>query len=167
MSAAAPFILESLPPGVDGVRKTLRYMVALVRKYKTDDTVRRTAQEITRNLESHDNTGELYSLQHFVRDRIRYVRDIHRVETVQTAVQTLKRGSGDCDDKAVLLATLLASIGFATRFWALGFEPGGPYSHAMLEARLGRGWIPLETIVPGAEPGWHPPNPVRLMPAHV
>lgn len=53
-------------------------------------------------------------LYEFVRDEIRYVHDPLLFEDVQPPEITLKRLSGDCDDKAVLLCSLLLAIGFET-----------------------------------------------------
>jgi len=136
-------------------------MSALVRRYKTDTGIRLLAQQLTNGLRSHDVSGEITTLQHFVRDRIRYVKDVDGVETLQTPVYTLQVGSGDCDDKSVLLATLLASIGYQPMFFAIGLN-GAPFSHVLAGVMLGTRKIPLETIVAGREPGWMPPeaNPV-------
>lgn len=141
-------------------------MVRMVRAARTDTGVRKKAQIVTNDLTPKDYAAEVRAMQRFVRDRIRYVRDIRDVETVQTPQRTLDTGSGDCDDKAVLLSALLESIGHRTRFHALGFN-GGDYSHVIVDTKMGARWIPLETIVPGREAGWIPPDATRHMVAHV
>lgn len=161
-----PAYLGSLPPGVDGIKATLKWMVRLARAGKVDTGVNTLAKQLTQHLRGKDYAGEVRVLQHFVRDRIRYVRDARDVETVQTPQRTLEVGSGDCDDKATLLAALLETIGHRTRFLAMGFD-GESYSHVIVETKLARTWLPLETILPGKEPGWSPANPTRLMTAHV
>ena len=40
----------------------------------------------------------------------------HAVDTIYYPAQTLKRGTGDCDDTTVLLASLLGSVGVPTQF---------------------------------------------------
>jgi transglutaminase-like putative cysteine protease len=164
--ATVPHTLSSLPEGVDAVRATLRLMVKLARTYRADVGIIETAQRVTAGLPSKDYRGEIRALHVYVRDRVRYVRDPRGVEKVQSPKRTLEIGSGDCDDKATLLAALLESIGFATRYVGLGFNDG-PYSHVILEVRLGTRWEPLETTVAGAEAGWAPPNPTRRMVAHI
>lgn len=166
---AVPASLSDLPGGsVEQTRATLRVMCKLVRQHKTDTGIRALAQQITRSLDSKAFSDELRALQNFVRDRVRYVRDVRGVETLQTPVRTLELGSGDCDDKAVLLATMLESIGFKTRFRAVGLNREA-YSHVLAEGfdPTKRQWVPLECIVPGAEPGWFPGNVTRSMFAHV
>lgn len=165
-TSTVPATLQGLPDGVDAIRATLSQMVRFARQYKKDVGIGTLARQLTDHLIAKDYAGELTALQNFVRDRIRYVRDVHGVEMLQTPVRTLEIRAGDCDDKSTLLAALLSSVGFPTRFVAIGLN-GGPYSHVLCEARLGTRWIPCETIVAGVEPGWYPENVTRRMCAHV
>lgn len=164
--AKPPAVLSGLPSGIAGVRATLKQMAILVRAYKTDTGIRALAQQLTLPLASNDQCGEVTVLQRFVRDKVRYVGDVEGVETLQTPVYTLQSGSGDCDDKATLLNTLLASIGFTTLFFAIGIG-GQPFSHVLAGVKLGTRNIPLETIVPGVGPGWMPPGAGPIMPWNV
>jgi len=141
-------------------------MVSLVSKYKTDMVVRTLALDLTQHCGEKDRRCDLLALHSFVRDRIKYQYDVDGVETLQTPVQTLRLAQGDCDDKATLLNALAASVGFATRFCAIGVR-GGDFSHVMAQVRLGAGWVNAETIVPGASLGWFPPDATCTMLAHV
>lgn len=154
----------SLPSGREGTRKTLVLMRRLVREGKKSPRVRQTAVELTRNLRQKDWRGEVVALHNFVRDRIRYVRDIKGVETLHTPDRVLENEQGDCDDKSLLLAALLESIGHPTRFIAVGFQPG-KFSHVLVETKIGDKWIALETTenVPA---GWRPPNIASTMIVH-
>lgn len=169
--AAVPARLAGLPEGEAGIKATLRYMVAYVRTYKKDVGIITLARQLLDGAPGSAN-GKNFSdfvtlLQHFVRDKIRYVRDPHNgPEMVQTPIRTLDIRTGDCDDKATLLAALLASIGLATRFVAIGLN-SGPLSHVLAEVRLGNAWVPLETILDDKEPGWFPDNVTTYMVAHV
>jgi transglutaminase-like putative cysteine protease len=91
----------------------------------------------------HDFTGEAQRLFEFVRDRIRYVKDIDGVETLHPAEWVLHLGAGDCDDKAILLAALLLSLGHAPRFVAVAFEPD-LFSHVWVQDYLAGRWVDLE-----------------------
>lgn len=162
-----------LPCGIGGVRTTLKQMAALVKAYKVDPGVRELSQQLTRHLASYDKAGEVFCLHAFCRDQIRYVGDVESVETLQTPPYTLELGSGDCDDKAVLVNTMLASIGYETLFFAMGMN-GEFFSHVTGGVRLGTRTIPLETIVPqgslgpgSGEPGWLPPEASPIMPWNV
>lgn len=119
--------------------------------------IRQLALRIVAHLKPKDYLGEVHALHRYVRDAIRYVKDIRGVETVQTPERTLANGQGDCDDKSTLLASLLQSIGHPARFEAVGFQPG-QWSHVLVSALVGGRWLPLETTVPGAGPGWYPPR---------
>ena len=81
---------------------------------------------------------------------------------MQTPDKTLSDGSGDCDDKCVLLAALLQSIGHPVRFVAVGFRRGGPLSHVFVETPIGAYWICCETTEPWPL-GRKPPNIRRVM----
>jgi transglutaminase-like putative cysteine protease len=149
-------ILGSIPSGLPGIRQTLQHMRAFVDQYKTAPQVRELALSLTRNLPQKAYSQEAEVISEFVKNRIRYVRDINGVETVQTPVKTLEYGAGDCDDKSTLLAAMLESLGFETRFHAMGFRLGD-ISHVLLECRIGDKWIALETTEPVAM-GWLPKN---------
>jgi transglutaminase-like putative cysteine protease len=149
------FTLESIPDGVAGITETLKRMTALVREYKTDETIYRQARELTRGSLQKDFYGEIAALFDFVQNHIRYVGDVTDVESVQSPTFTLQIGSGDCDDKAVLLAALLESINHPTKFIAVGFSPDS-IEHVYIETRLGTRWIALDPTEPN-EVGWKPP----------
>lgn len=119
-------------------------MARLAREASKTLPVRLAALQLVEKLPQHDRPGEIRALFEFVRDRIRYVRDIRGVETIQTPERTLQLKQGDCDDQSTLLAALLLSIGHPARFHAIGFRPGR-FSHVFTEVYLGNRWIPLET----------------------
>jgi len=103
-------------------------------------------------LRQKDFAGEARTLLEFVRDQIRYVRDIADVETLHDAVTILNQGAGDCDDKCILLAALLLSIGFENvQFVAIAQEPE-QFTHVYLRVWIdGPGapaWVDLEPTEP-------------------
>ena len=153
--------LQAIPDGKEGTIATLKIMKELVKAGKKSLPVRSLAVSLTNGTASKDWFGELKKLHAFVRDRIRYVRDIRDVETVQTPDATLAIGAGDCDDKSVLLASLLESIGHPTRFVAIGFKPDD-FAHVYVESRVGTSWVPLETTEP-VEIGWSPSGVVSRL----
>jgi len=103
-------------------------------------------------------------LYEYVRDEINYVHDPRGIEEVQPPETTLKLGGGDCDDKAVLLAALLISIGFETCFFVADTDNDKhpdhvyagvylpeapelykPFPHgSLLDGRSLHNWIPLD-----------------------
>jgi len=118
---------------------------------------RNKALEIVKGVAPKDFPGEVEAVWDWVRNNIRFVRDIRGIETVATPARTLELGQGDCDDMAVLVSSLLESISHPTRFIAVGFRPG-ELSHVFTETRIGNRWVPLETSVDGAYIGWYPPG---------
>lgn len=174
--SARPYVLGSLPSGIEGVRATLRLMVKLVREYKTDPALVEFTAQLLREcgVAPKDYAGEVRCLHGWVRDHIRYVRDVRDCETLRTPPEILRIRSGDCDDKSILLATLLESVGYRTKFAAIGVR-GGDYSHVLPFVVLGhRSKIPLETILDRdphtggpIEPGWFPPDATSIMWASV
>lgn len=153
--------LHKIPDGAPGIYQTLRVMRDLTREGKKNWIIRRKALDLVQNNGQKAYLDEVRDLHKFVRDRIRYVQDIAGVETVAAPHITLEIGQGDCDDKCVLLASLLESIGHPTRFVALSFSPGR-FSHVIVETKVGNRWIPLETTEPVGM-GWYPPGSPRRM----
>lgn len=148
--------LSNIPDGSAGIRATLEVMRSLANQFKTNLDIRTLAVGLTSQFAQKDYVSEVKALQVFVRDKIRYVKDVKGVETLQTPLVTLKMRSGDCDDKCTLLASLLESIGHPARFVAVGFQ-NDVYEHVLVETRVGRGWLPLECTEP-VEIGWYPSN---------
>lgn len=195
--------VDTLPgDSIDAVRDTLKKMVAIVRKYSgcSPDitTVNHASALLVAN--GFDDTRVnryqiIKAIQNWVRDSIGYAHDPYLVEMIQTPPRTLERGFGDCDDKAILLCSLLSVLGFECEFLAVGgigegwdsspsvqngvYDPNAipDYSHVLCAVRFGRptgrkpyfldGWLTLETIVPCAAPGWFPRGTRVIMPAHI
>jgi transglutaminase-like putative cysteine protease len=156
-SFVRPTTFGTLENGVPGIRETLHHMVRLQRQWKKDPGVRELAAQLVRTLPQGDTTASVKALHAFVRDCIRYTADIDMVETLQTPRATLELGIGDCDDKSLLLASMLGAIGIRSRFIAVGFGAVERYTHVLVQVRLGSEgkWYYLETIknVPA---GWRP-----------
>lgn len=154
--------LHEIPGGKEGTKQTLRMMRALVRDGKRNLQVRATALKLVSHLPPKSWSAEVKALFYFVRDKIRFVRDINGIETLHTPEKVLDFGQGDCDDKSILLASLLESIGHPTRFVAVGPEQD-QFSHVLVETKIGDRWLPLETTE-NVEPGWFPEKyPARLI----
>jgi transglutaminase-like putative cysteine protease len=153
--------LQAIPDGKAGTVATLKIMRDAVRAGKQNLDVRTKAVELVNGYRQKDWIAELKSLHAFVRDKIRYTKDITDVETIQTPDVTLRVKAGDCDDKVVLLCSLLESIGHPTRMVAIGFRPD-EFVHVYLESRVGSTWIPAETTEP-VEIGWAPKNVVSRL----
>ena len=164
--------LGTIPDGRAGIKATLRLMVMIARRTRATLPIRLRAQQLVQGCPVNDRRCEAATLQAWVRDSIRYLPDIRDVETLQFPEQTLQLQSGDCDDMALLLAALLESIGFATRFCAVGMN-GEDYSHVLTQVLVpGSGWmsaevIPIDGRAEKAPFGWFPPDATCFTLAHV
>lgn len=154
-------VTVSIPDGVAGIQQTVRLMRASVRKYRADPNIRARALSLVQLIPQLDTYAEMRALFEFVRDRIRYTGDVLDVETLTTPDRTLSTGAGDCDDKAVLLASLLESIGIPTRFVTTGYSLPGVFEHVYVEAMLSNGaFISLDCSDANFSFGWEAPAPI-------
>jgi transglutaminase-like putative cysteine protease len=164
MPEALSYTLMSISNGAEGIRETLKLMSGLVKKYKSCQEVRELSTRLTRDLHQKDYLQEVKKLHAFVRDHIRYVKDIRGVETLQSPIQTLRIGAGDCDDKSTLVASLLESLGHPTRFLAVGFKKG-VYSHVFVQTKLANNWLSIE-CTENVPVGWRPQGIKAMLVQH-
>lgn len=141
--------------GTAGIRQTLQLMSSLARQGSRTIRIRKLATELTQHLLQHDYYEEACAIHNYVRDEIRYVRDIKSVETLHTTRALLNNKYGDCDDKAILMAALLLSIGHNPRFVAGAFD-GIQYTHVWLQDKIKGRWLDMETTE-ALECGQHVP----------
>ena len=146
-------------PGVDGIKQTLAIMRKLKDAYKIHPIVRGLAMSLIAQIPQKDYRAEIHALTDYVKNNVRYTRDVAGVETLQTPTKTLEFGQGDCDDKSTLLAAMLESIGHKCRFRAVGMRKGN-FCHVFPEVQYAGQWLSLETTEPVAV-GWAPPGIVE------
>lgn len=139
--------LSGIPEGKEGVKATLKAMARLIKAGKSNPQMIVFARRLTQHLKPKDYVGEARVIHAFVRDKIRYIRDPRGLETIVQPDKLLQIQSGDCDDKSVLVATLLEAAGHKTRLVAVGSFPE-KFSHVYVETLLGNKWIPVETTEP-------------------
>jgi transglutaminase-like putative cysteine protease len=126
---------------------------------KRNPAHRDLANLICARVKPKDWIGELRAVFNWVRDNIRYSLDTSDIEVLQSAAVTLRLGYGDCDDRCILSAVLLESLGHPCVLFAMGFEPFEAYTHVVVLANGGgeTGFVALDTTEP--EPmGWLPPG---------
>jgi transglutaminase-like putative cysteine protease len=165
-----PLVIRApLAPGGAGVRQTLCAMRKLALDGSWNPMVRSCALGVIREarVPAADYAGEAAALFRWVSDSIRYTRDVANVETLQAPWITLAESSGDCDDKATLLAALMKAVGTPARlsFRAIGTNPASPgqFGHVYLVARFGARRIPLDATREGTLAGWEYPRPTVAM----
>jgi hypothetical protein len=112
----------------------------------------------------------------FVRDEIQYIHDPLGVEEIQFPQKTIRLGSGDCDDKALLLVSLLMAIGFETCLFVADVDNDGLPDHVyagvyipdapdhykpfpqkvLCDGKNFRDWVPLDPTYEDSEFGLIP-----------
>ncbi len=154
--------LRGIPAGAQGTRATLQVMRELVREWKVHPRMRQLAKKIVQHCPPKNTRCEITQIHAYVSNEIRYVRDVHGVETVAAPDVTLRDKCGDCDDQAVLVGALLNAIGHPVRFIAVGFRPG-QFSHVYTETPLGPNWIGVETTEKGWPVGRKPRGVIHMV----
>lgn len=139
--------LQQISNGPEGIRQTLKLMARLSKDYAKAPAIRELGLSLVRDLPPKKWAMEARRIHDFVRDNIRYTKDIAGCETLHTPIQTLKLRQGDCDDKSTLVGALLQTIGHPVRFVAIGFNKD-EYSHVFPQTKIAGKWVTLETTEP-------------------
>ncbi len=116
---------------------TLRVMKAKANEAKK--ALRPLAEQICAKIESGSYNDEISAIYGWVRQNIKYRKDIHNVEYVRAPKRMIESGQGDCDDMACLLAALCMALGHECRFLVVGFEDKSP-SHVFCQVAI-RGFV--------------------------
>jgi transglutaminase-like putative cysteine protease len=149
-----------VPKGRRGTLVSARLIADLIREGARDFYVRQRAIQIFREAGARpkDRWAEVCALFHWVRNNIRYTRDIFRVELLHTARRMLELRAGDCDDMTILLGAMLVSTGHPVRLVLAGFRSKRPhsYSHIYPEVNVRGKWIALDATM-NRPIGWAPP----------
>ncbi len=133
-------------------------MRALVNQWRTNSEIINTANATIFLTPAKDTHAEVTAIFEFVRDNIRYTRDVLNVETICTPLMTITRRVGDCDDKSTLLATLAEAVGYPTRFVIGSFDGTCNYSHVWVQILTDDGWIDADACEENEPLGWAPEN---------
>src|SRR5882757_6713713 len=140
-----------VPKGPRGAIASAGLIANLIREGARDFYVRQKAIEIFRKARARpkDRFGEVLSLFHWVRNNIRYTRDIFRVELLHTARRMLELQAGDCDDMTIVLGAMLKATGHPVRLCLVGFRPQyvHAYSHIYPEVNVRGRWIPIDATM--------------------
>jgi hypothetical protein len=151
--------------GDRGIAQTIRYMYGAVMGNEgvASAEIRRQALTIVQRVPSRDQQGEIAAVLQWVKTNIAFRGEY--AETVQTPLVTLQLRAGDCDDQSTLMAALLGSLGYKTRFKTVAADPSAPYafSHVYIEVfhRKSGQWISLDSTVQQSYPGWQAPRIFR------
>ena len=132
-----------------------------------DPEMRKLALQITSRCPERDGLCEAKAIYHAMKRRIRYTGDVapikmgrngpvEGVDLFQTAKRTWEFKGGDCDDAAVLAATLLSLNGIPARFRITAPSKGRKADWAHIYTMAGvpktnpTRWVAIDTTLPGS-----------------
>jgi transglutaminase-like putative cysteine protease len=136
-------------------------MRQLINEFKKQVAIIDTAVSIIFLTPEKDEMSEITALFEFVRDNIRYTRDVHGVETIANPLITLQRKVGDCDDKTTLFATLAEAVGYPTQLVMAGYFGSPDYEHVYCAVLTSQGWVYADTTEKSPL-GFAPANPTLI-----
>lgn len=149
--------LSATPGGAAGNFHTLRLMRQMIDAGAVDPRVMSAAHSIIWLAPERDEVAEACALYEFVRDNVRYVRDVVGVETLCDPAMTLQRQVGDCDDQTVLMCALLESCGYPTRLIMAGYS-GADFEHVYAQVHVRGEWVTVDPIERAQCFGWEAPG---------
>ena len=104
---------------VKNLDERVAYIMKMIRKGKKDPRIRKfTVQLCSKKCGSNwcisakDWEGEVVACFEAVREHVRYIHDTYGVDLFQHPVRTLEFAGEDCDGLAIVLGSMLQSIGF-------------------------------------------------------
>lgn len=123
--------------GLGGNIQTIDLMKKVARLRSGDQLPRKLALNILAQygVKSHHFVDEALAIGDYVKNKVRYVRDPDNIERLQDPLDMIKEiqdgtAQGDCDDMALVTATLLLAIGHQPLFRAVRYDqPLGNFNH--------------------------------------
>lgn len=128
VGAPAPTLRAHQVRNLDDRVDVLRALVWSPRGGLRDPDMRRIGLAVTRACAARSDDCELRAVFDFIVKNVRYTGDITTKDTFQTALRTLQFAGGDCDDMAILVATLVMENGFTPR-WRITSNTGATWDH--------------------------------------
>lgn len=127
----------SVSGGVRGNVQTIEFMKKIARERSFYPVIRQFAKNILiyAGVDSNNYADEALAIGDYVKNKVRYLRDPDNIEYLQAPedlIEQMAKGEaqGDCDDMALLIASLLLSIGHQPRFRAVRYKRNtGHYDH--------------------------------------
>lgn len=134
-------------------------MHELVKSAKTDPIFINLIKYIIRHCTPRDHEGELKTIYNAWYNKIKYLRDPHQVENLQSVWETIKNRAGDCDCTAVLIASSVGAIGYPYRFVTIKADSSrkDEFSHIFTQAsQPGKGWVTMDISLRSPDYGFTP-----------
>lgn len=146
---------EEIPSNAAGNLRTVEMMRRVARERAGHPTVRSLALNILNQarIDSHQYIDEAKAIGAFVQSHVKYVRDAAGYEQLHDPLLMIEKiqlgeARGDCDDMALLIATLLLSVGHYPLFRIVKYRGIlGPYNHIYVVDYERNGYGKRERIV--------------------
>lgn len=147
---------------------TMRLMASRSRAALKSRATIDTANAIVANVLPRSRADQIRAINEYVTRRFRFVSDPISVELLRDPSEMIGnmqlRGyaQGDCDDAAMIVATLGMANGIAARFRSLAYGTlHAPYTHVIADLALGNGqYLPLDVTKPQR---FDAPIPTRIL----
>lgn len=120
----------SIPYSGNRVSATLDAAEQIVTAWGTSQLMRKMAAEIVRMYHAKSDQEEARAIQIWTHNRVKYRKDPLDAEMIQDPVTTIRKG-GDCDDQAILAASLLRAIGHNAVVATVQWKNRNSPSHAV------------------------------------
>lgn len=142
--------------GFHGPPDTLAGMVAAAQGPRGEQSmlVRTLTEEAVGQIWPKDYLGEILAINAWVSERVHYINDPLHVELLKDPQRICEEiaakgfARGDCDDIAVLMATMCLQVGRDAQFVVAGFGKKGSYSHVFARVKDPRSgqWVVLDPV---------------------
>lgn len=121
----------------------------------TAPAVRFLAEHIVRDVAAKDYLSEVLAIRYWVNAHVPYLRDPATVEWLRDPLALIDEikatGKGgklgivraDCDEIAMLCASLAMAVGNECDFIPVGFSPGGPPTHVLTRVHVHKSPAPI------------------------
>ncbi len=101
-------------------KKSLRFVINTIVRIVNDNY--RAIEDFALQFD----TGDLYTtaekIWNYIHNQLRYVKDEYGKEQIRTPQRTLVDGQGDCEDFAILAASILKALGYDPYFYIVSFD---------------------------------------------
>lgn len=149
-----------IAPGRRGTEQTLQIMRSMIDEYKSCPFIRDLSLKIIKQASAKNHKLlKLKALWRWVKRNVDYVADVSGVEYIQAPRRLIESGAGDCDDLAVLIASMAESVGISTKLKAVKLKGRDAFSHVFPVVRYGHYEIAADATV-NRSMGWQPTNTV-------
>lgn len=128
----------------------LEHLDYFKRVYMRDPYVRYVSVGLMPCLANNAIEDQVSIIVGFVKDRLIYMRDPEGAELVHSPVRLLTqimgrgRAFGDCDDHALLMNSMLGSLGIQTRFVGVKTKNSPKYNHVICAVKVGADWTDID-----------------------